>query len=113
MLWGCSSGALASNGVHDPVGTSISYLLGGAPFVIGNLWDVTDKDIDKLSVRCMSNIFDGESGDDEKDEKGECDVLSISRSLSLSRGVCKLKAAVGFAAVMYGLPVEFQGSHIP
>jgi separase len=103
MLWGCSSGALSSNGVHDPTGTCISYLLGGAPFVIGNLWDVTDKDIDKLSVRCMASIFDEQQ--QEKEGVKESGRVSISRSLSLSRGVCKLKAAVGFAPVMYGLPV--------
>ena len=102
MLWGCSSGALSRNGVHDPVGTSISYLLGGAPFVIGNLWDVTDRDIDKLSVCCMSHIF----GEKEKNSGGDngC-AVSVSRSLSLSRDVCKLKAAVGFSPVLYGLPV--------
>lgn len=117
MLWGCSSGALSSNGVHDPMGTSIAYLLGGAPFVIGNLWDVTDKDIDKLSVRCMASIFDEmhEEGKGDEEEEGDeaaavkcrrgIGVVSISSSLSLSRGVCKLKAAVGFAPVMYGLPV--------
>ena len=105
MLWGCSSAALSSNGVHDPVG-----LLGGAPFVIGNLWDVTDRDIDKLSVRCMASIFDERQEEEEEEDgagagAGGAACVSISHSLSLSRGVCKLKAAVGFAPVMYGLPV--------
>jgi separase len=92
------------------MGTSISYLLGGAPFVIGNLWDVTDKDIDKLSIQCMSSVFDN-SDDGVSEGNQDCDkisvdtVISVSKSLSLSRGVCKLKAAVGFAPVMYGLPM--------
>jgi len=97
MLWGCSSGALIKNGIHDPYGASVSYLLSGAPWVVGNLWDVTDKDIDKLSVQCMENLFNEESNR----KFGN----SISQSLSYSRNVCKMKSAVGSAPVVYGLPV--------
>jgi hypothetical protein len=59
ILMGCSSGRLVSvNRKHtestkelplyyDPEGISISYLCAGAPCVVGNLWDVTDHDIDR------------------------------------------------------------------
>eukprot|EP01041_Mallomonas_annulata_P004052 gene4052-8059_t len=57
FLWGCSSGKLKSYGVHDPQGPVLNYLLGGAPWVIGNLWDVTDKDIDRLSISCMHAVL--------------------------------------------------------
>lgn len=59
MLMGCSSGRLESvnrkgseSTAHQPIffepeGMALSYLLAGAPCVVGNLWDVTDHDIDR------------------------------------------------------------------
>ena len=60
MLMGCSSASLhpfsrsksedttISGPAHyEPDGIAISYLTAGAPCVIGNLWDVTDRDIDR------------------------------------------------------------------
>ncbi len=58
ILMGCSSGALLSvnqqNGhamdtdIHfEPEGLALSYLCAGAPCVVSNLWDVTDRDIDR------------------------------------------------------------------
>jgi separase len=59
ILMGCSSGRLtAVNRRHtetsdelplfyDPEGIALSYLCAGAPCVVGNLWDVTDGDIDR------------------------------------------------------------------
>ena len=59
ILMGCSSGRLTSVNrrqakcleelplFYDPEGISLSYLCAGAPCVVGNLWDVTDHDIDR------------------------------------------------------------------
>ena len=59
VLMGCSSGKLLSINrkgtsstdelplFFDPEGIAISYLCAGAPCVVGNLWDVTDHDIDR------------------------------------------------------------------
>lgn len=59
ILMGCSSGRLVSINqkdsqsleqlpLHfDPEGIALSYLCAGAPCVVGNLWDVTDHDIDR------------------------------------------------------------------
>jgi Peptidase family C50 len=59
ILMGCSSGRLESvnrKGIEDftnhaifyePEGIALAYLLAGAPCVVGNLWDVTDHDIDR------------------------------------------------------------------
>ena len=59
LLMGCSSGRLVSvNRKHsksieqlplhyEPEGIAMSYLCAGAPCVVGNLWDVTDRDIDR------------------------------------------------------------------
>ncbi|KAJ7946655.1 putative Separase [Quillaja saponaria] len=48
LLMGCSSGSLSLNGCYIPQGTSLSYLLGGSPAIVANLWEVTDKDIDRF-----------------------------------------------------------------
>ena len=62
VLMGCSSGKLQSVNTpkstssssssyytmhYEPEGIALSYLLAGAPCVVGNLWDVTDRDIDR------------------------------------------------------------------
>lgn len=98
LLWGCSSGQLRTLGYHDPTGPALHYLLAGAPFVLGNLWDVTDKDIDKLSIDCMKKVF-GDLADEKPTGSGD-----IAEALRSSRKVCKLKNAVGCAPVIYGLP---------
>ena len=60
VLMGCSSGRLQSVNTpkenpsghmhtmhYEPEGIALTYLLAGAPCVVGNLWDVTDRDIDR------------------------------------------------------------------
>jgi separase len=51
-LMGCSSAAVTEHGTFEPSGTVCSYMTAGAPAVLGMLWDVTDKDCDRFSVRC-------------------------------------------------------------
>jgi separase len=51
LLFGCSSVHLSDNGIYEPSGMLASYLMAGAPAVVGMLWDVTDKDCDRLAVR--------------------------------------------------------------
>ena len=64
ILMGCSSGRLNANedkmectgslsSFYEPDGIVTSYLIAGAPCVVGNLWDVTDRDID----RYVSDLF--------------------------------------------------------
>ena len=60
VLMGCSSGKLQSVNFpkenptghvpimhYEPEGIALSYLNAGSPCVVGNLWDVTDRDIDR------------------------------------------------------------------
>ncbi|KAH9478241.1 Separin [Psilocybe cubensis] len=91
MLWGCSSGLLRDMGDFDRTGTPYNYMLAGCPTLIANLWDVTDKDIDKLS----QSVFDkmGLTGKDlnlprEKNAKSR---PSIVAAVAQSRDSCKLK----------------------
>jgi separase len=118
FLWGCSSGRLLCFGIHDPFGPVLSYLSSDSPFVVGNLWDVTDKDIDRLSIACMKTAF-GESGCMRDNEfrtenvftKGNYNgsvhssvALDVGLCLSNSRNACKLRYIVGSAAIIYGIP---------
>lgn len=107
ILMGCSSGRLESVNrrnckttaqlpIHyEPEGTALSYLLTGAPCVVGNLWDVTDGDIDRYTESLLSGMFD-QSG------------RSIAQCVADARGACKMKYLVGCAPVCYGLPVFVQ-----
>jgi separase len=99
LLWGCSSGHLVVNGVYDPTGLSLAYLVGGSPFLVGNLWDVTDRDLDRLSIECM-RVFLNSPG------SGSASGKALSAALSSARGVCKMTHAVGSAPVLYGLPLS-------
>lgn len=99
MLWGCSSGALKDMGDLDRTGTPLNYMIAGSPSVTVNLWDVTDKDIDKLSTVVLEQV-------------GLCEgqgALSTTEALPKARDSCKLKYLTGAAPVHYGVPVWFHG----
>eukprot|EP00268_Persea_americana_P017925 TRINITY_DN18757_c0_g1_i15.p1 TRINITY_DN18757_c0_g1~~TRINITY_DN18757_c0_g1_i15.p1 ORF type:complete len:389 (+),score=75.84 TRINITY_DN18757_c0_g1_i15:652-1818(+) len=49
LLMGCSSGSMSFTGHYAPQGAPLSYILAGSPAIIANLWDVTDKDIDRFA----------------------------------------------------------------
>lgn len=49
LLMGCSSGSLSFTGRYAPQGAPLSYILAGSPAIVANLWDVTDKDIDRFA----------------------------------------------------------------
>ena len=49
VLMGCSSASLKRHGYFDADGAVYAHVLAGARAAVGNLWDVTDKDIDRFS----------------------------------------------------------------
>ncbi len=79
--------------------------------MVGNLWDVTDKDIDKLSIECMKTLF---SHDEKKKVNGgnssSTSPYKVTKALLSSRHVCKLPYIVGCAPVTYGLPIKVRQS---
>ncbi|PIA27888.1 hypothetical protein AQUCO_07400015v1, partial [Aquilegia coerulea] len=56
LLMGCSSGCLLFMGSYNPQGVVLSYLLAGSPAIVANLWEVTDKDIDRFG-KAMFNAW--------------------------------------------------------
>jgi len=69
--------------------------------LIANLWDVTDRDIDKLTQAVFDKMNLTSNGRSEKPEKGG---TSIIKALAEAREVCKLKFITGAAPVVYGIP---------
>ena len=49
LLMGCSSGSLTYNGEFEVHGPVWDYMLAGCPAVVGTLWDVTDRDVDRYA----------------------------------------------------------------
>lgn len=80
-----------------------------SPCVVGNLWDVTDVDIDKFAKQ-MLELWIGTPEGDEDDEdpsssEREKRIRSLPMAIMHSRSACKLQHINGCAPVCYGLPV--------
>ncbi|KAL4228695.1 Separin [Mactra antiquata] len=100
LLMGCSSGRLLVRGQLEASGMMISYFLAGCPSMVANLWDVTDKDIDKFTGELVKTWFNS------------CDGTYLAKEVQKARFVCKLQHLNGFAPVVYGLPVFIRnGKH--
>lgn len=72
-------------------------MLGGCPSAVANLWDVTDRDIDRFSEALLTSWMSGGGGNEER-KRG------VAAAVNESRDACKLKLLVGAAPVCYGLP---------
>ncbi|KAL0912981.1 hypothetical protein M5K25_016406 [Dendrobium thyrsiflorum] len=55
FLMGCSSGSLRQRGSYAPQGAPLYYLYAGSPTVIANLWEVSDKDIDRFAKAILNS----------------------------------------------------------
>ncbi|KAK0449824.1 peptidase family C50-domain-containing protein [Desarmillaria tabescens] len=106
MLWGCSSGFLREMGNFDRVGAPYNYIIAGCPTLVANLWDVTDRDIDKFSQSVFDKLHltrdhvqDWTVGSMMDPER-----TSLVAAVAQSRDVCKLKYLTGAAPVVYGIP---------
>lgn len=99
MLWGCSSGILRDQGDLDRTGTPNDYVLAGSPCLVANLWDVTDKDCDRLTAAVMDGL--GLGG-------GRYEGISVVQAVSKARTVTNLPYLTGGAAVVYGVPVYLE-----
>ena len=84
---------------------------------VGNLWDVTDRDIDRFAKTLLEKWLSegpGEGGmqeaqaeQDSRDRvHGSERLLCVSRSVSDSRSVCRLPHLIGAAPVCYGVPTS-------
>ncbi|KAK9475502.1 peptidase family C50-domain-containing protein [Dipodascopsis tothii] len=111
LLMGCSSGALHNAGDFEPWGTPMNYLVGNCPALVANLWDVTDKDIDKLSERLFLEWGIYPSTTDRGSVTDVSAHHNLATSLAMAREECNLKYLNGAAPVLYGLPVRLKNKY--
>jgi separase len=92
--------------------------------VVSNLWDVTDRDIDRFCEALLgtwlgpktteaaseASMNGGPGGGDAKGMGGRMTVSgarsSIGAAVSRGRAACKLPHLIGAAPVCYGIPTE-------
>lgn len=98
ILMGCSSGAYQANGELEPTSNVFNWLVCGAPMVVANLWDITDKDIDNFSDSVFAKWGF---------VRGQQHQVDICRAVASSRDSCTLKHLNGAAPIVHGLPLNF------
>ncbi|OAP63271.1 hypothetical protein AYL99_02498 [Fonsecaea erecta] len=116
---------LTECGVYEPHGTPLTYLSAGSPAVVGTLWDVTDRDIDRFAMELMGEwgLIDigassaaqarlhrpGNARAGEENGKRhhgqKVGSVSLDAAVAHARDACLLKYLNGAAPVMYGIPV--------
>ncbi|XP_067385631.1 separin [Emydura macquarii macquarii] len=96
LLFGCSSAALAVRGNLEGAGIVLKYIMAGCPLVLGNLWDVTDRDIDRYTEALLQSWLKAGSGG------------PLLQHVIQSRQAPRLKYLIGAAPIAYGLPVSLQ-----
>uniref|UniRef100_A0A673YGM5 separase n=1 Tax=Salmo trutta TaxID=8032 RepID=A0A673YGM5_SALTR len=96
LLFGCSSAALAVRGELEGTGIILNYLMAGCPLILGNLWDVTDRDIDRFTKALLESWLSAGPG------------APLLDHMALSRQATHLKHLIGAAPVVYGLPIHLR-----
>lgn len=125
LLIGCSSGALTEAGEFEPYGTPMTYMQAGCPALVATLWDVTDKDVDRFSMKVLEAwgllgqeapvVGVAKKGGPKAKGKGKAKVtetveptgtkMSLDQAVARGRDSCILKYLNGAAPVVYGVPV--------
>ncbi|KAM7250817.1 hypothetical protein ACFE04_022700 [Oxalis oulophora] len=90
LLMGCSSGSLKLNGRYIPQGMPLTYLLGGSPITIANLWEVTDKDIDRFGKAMLDSWIKERTS---SINCSECDSVAKQLEALSLKGNAKKKAS--------------------
>lgn len=67
-----------------------------SPLVLGNLWDVTDRDIDRFTKALLQSWLSASRGS------------ALLDHMASSRQATYLKHLIGAAPVVYGLPVSLK-----
>src|ERR1700743_1072440 len=85
LLIGCSSGSLHDWGEYDMTGTLMNYMIAQCPCLLVNLWDVTDRDIDRFSKGVFHHwgLF--------RENDPDLVPMTLCEAVSQSRKECILK----------------------
>ncbi|CAH8657528.1 unnamed protein product [Schistosoma guineensis] len=103
LILGCSSGKPRSAGRHEPYTSLFNHLIAGCPFVCGLLWDVTDRDVDRFTLKFLTSWLGKDGSDDGRDAKPHG---TLGQSIFNATSACKLKHLVGKSVIVYGIPSE-------
>ncbi|KAL7910106.1 peptidase family C50 domain-containing protein [Trichoderma velutinum] len=127
FLMGCSSAALTDAGEFECYGPVWNYMMAGCPAVVGTLWDVTDRDIDRFAGKTFEEwglfargTFDGAATKGKGKAKSFAEEIeevsrhesndalrnaSLAEAVATARNACRFKYLNGAAVVLYGIPV--------
>ncbi|KAK4242459.1 Separin [Achaetomium macrosporum] len=114
LLMGCSSAALLEAGEFEPSGPVWNYMMAGCPAVVGTLWDVTDRDIDRFAAGVLEGwgvlprgaVKQDDRGKGGKGGDGEYGNASLVEAVARAREeTCRFRYVTAAAAVVYGIPV--------
>lgn len=99
FLFGCSSAKLISYPNYNPQSTALSYMYNPSiRLVLGTLWDITDKDLDMITVEILAMF----ARQRRAGSANACADPSLARMLTRLRHQCRLKYLNGGAVVLYG-----------
>jgi hypothetical protein len=76
----------------------LPLLPAGCPAAVANLWDVTDRDIDRFSSALLEAWGAGQA------REGGSGGVPMAAGVAASRGACRLRHLIGAAPVVYGIP---------
>lgn len=131
FLFGCSSAKMTTHGSYESTGMPRAYMLGHAPAVVGCLWDVTDKEIDRVALQTLVSwgMIDGAdkrvqeglkkkgrrskgkekngAGMDKKGGEGG-KRKTLIEAVKDGKEACVLRYLCGAAVVVYGVPVVLE-----
>lgn len=97
LLMGCSSGAIAVQGMYKPKCAPYAYIHAGCTAAIANLWDVTDREIDRFSEEVLHQWTSSTA-------------LAFSKPMADARKATRLPFLTGAAPVCFGVPVSVTNS---
>ncbi|CAK7268035.1 separin protein [Sporothrix epigloea] len=113
LLMGCSSAGLNYNGEFELHGPVWDYMLAGCPAVVGTLWDVTDKDIDRFAGQVFEEwgLVPRGAFDDSKSSKRSHSTratASLVEAVARARDAPRFRYLTAAAVCVYGIPVYLQ-----
>jgi len=93
-----------SGATFEAFGTPLNVLIGGAPAVVGALWDVLGGDLEQLVCSMLEAWVQG-SHSEKRFSHSSFTPVSLLRALVEARKACRLRFLTGAAVVCYGIPM--------
>ncbi|KAL4490984.1 hypothetical protein ABPG72_008720 [Tetrahymena utriculariae] len=102
LLFGCQSARQVvqlefNSHQYEITGNSLYFLMNNCKVLIGSLWDITDRDTDRMVLKLIQII---EKANFKK-------PIDFSQAFLQSREECKLKWLNGSSFVCFGIPTQF------